>query len=436
MVSKKLTVAVTALVAAATLFGVAGCGSSSNNNASSSGPKTFNLWQNSMTGPGQQFWKDTIKAFEAKYPQYKITLTSIPDNQMDQKTQTGLSDQTNGPNILFVRGGAKNAAMVKAGQILDLSDIISSDTKTALGGSLSTETTNGKPYAVPVDLTPEGFWYNKDLWTKAGLSATPTTIPEFETDIATLKAKLSGISPIAVGGKDGWPAAHYWYNFAMKTCSTDVYTATQKSLDFSDPCYTQAGDNLTSFINKSQPFNPGWQSLPAQNASPDSAGLVANQKAVMELQGSWEPGVLGGELSKTNPNPPAWLGFFPFPDIPGGSTGVMMAGADGYACTAWTDKTFCGDFLNFLLTTPNQVKYATAFTAIPAVAAADTAVTNPALKEAATALSQATTVNQFMDTQFGSQFGVSANSAMVSLMTGSGSSAAVVQAATQAAKQG
>ncbi len=41
-----------------------------------------------------------------------------------------------------------------------------------------------------------------------------------------------------------------------------------------------------------KPFQTGFLGTPAQVGAGSSAGLVANGKAAMELQGDWDPGVM------------------------------------------------------------------------------------------------------------------------------------------------
>ncbi len=106
------------------------------------------------------------------------------------------------------------------------------------------------------------------------------------------KLKAAGVAPIALGGKDAWPAAHWYYWFALRECSEDTLDSTAKSLKFDDPCWTKAGQDLQAFA-KTEPFNDGFLTTSAQQGAGSSAGLVANHKAGMELMGAWDPGVIG-----------------------------------------------------------------------------------------------------------------------------------------------
>src|SRR5439155_19983311 len=62
-------------------------------------------------------------------------------------------------------------------------------------------------WGVPVNIHRANvLWYNKALFTKAGITAAPTTWDEFFATADKLKA--AGITPVALGGKDGFELDH------------------------------------------------------------------------------------------------------------------------------------------------------------------------------------------------------------------------------------
>ncbi len=72
---------------------------------------------------------------------------------------------------------------------------------------------DGKQYALPFTFGIEGFWYNKDLFEQAGIDGAAETLDELKDAIEKLTDV--GVTPIAVGAGDQWPAAHWWYQFAL-----------------------------------------------------------------------------------------------------------------------------------------------------------------------------------------------------------------------------
>jgi len=410
-----------AVAGAGLLLASAACGGSSSSSpdgdsSSSDQPVTMTLWTNSTTGPGLQYFKDAATAFKAIDPNVTINVQSVQNEDYDGKLQTALqAGQGSAPDIFFQRGGGKMLAMVEAGQLADLTDSISDDaTSNISAGTFAIFQADGKTYGMPLSITPEGIWYSKDLFKQAGITSTPTTIAELTTDAAKLKAQGT---PLAVGGKDGWPAGHWYYMFAVRDCSQDALNDAATSASFDDPCFLQAAKDLGAF-NDTDPWEADPFNTSAQGSAASTAGLLANHKVAGELMGAWEPGVVGDLTPNKKPLPD--LGYFPFPATANGEgdPNAMMEGSDGYSCSAWAPEPACSDFLNFLATTDQENKYATAFGTIPANKAAQGSVTDPAAKAALDAANNAPYSVLFLDTLFGSNVGGALNTAVVNFMSG------------------
>jgi raffinose/stachyose/melibiose transport system substrate-binding protein len=422
-----------AAVVALSAVGSAACGGGNDNSGTSgkNGSATMQFWHNATTGPGKAFWDRTVADFQNAHPNVKIQIQAIQNEELDGKLQTALNSGS-APDIFFQRGGGKLAAMVDAGQVKDISDDITAETKQAVGdAALKAEQVEGKTYAVPVSILPGGFWYSKDLFKKAGVQAVPTTLDELNAAVTKLKAAGA---PIALGGKDAWPAAHWYYFFALRACSQATLEGAAKDRNFKDPCWTKAGQDLAAF-SATKPFNEGFLTTSAQQGAGSSAGLVANHKASMELMGAWDPGVIASLTP--NQKPPADLGFFPFPAVPGGQgdPAAIMGGADGYSCKKDAPKA-CTDFLNYILTKDVQANYYKAFQALPVNKQAQAVVTEDYLKSVLNAYNKAPYVSQWLDTVFGQNVGNALNVGVVNLLAGKGDAAGIINAANDAAKKG
>jgi len=433
MMKKTRAAAIAALGLGVALAASACAGGSSGNTgggSSSGGNVTLTFWTNATPGPGLTFFQDAIKSFDAAHPGVTIKMQAIQNEDYDGKLQTALASNST-PDIFFQRGGGKMLAMVNANQVAPLT-LTTADQANVSSAALAGETLNGKIYAIPLDQQPEGFYYSKNLFQRAGITSTPTTIPELEADVAKLKA--IGVAPIAVGAKDAWPAAHWYYNFALRECSQATMNATATSLKFTDPCWIKAGNDLTAFL-KINPFQAGFLTTAAQVGAGSSAGLIANHKAGMELMGAWDPGTI--QTLTPNQKPLPDLGWFPFPSVPGGQgdPSAMMGGIDGYSLSPSAPKQ-AFEFLEFLLTTPEQQAYATAFITLPVNKAAQSVVTQSYSISSLQALNKAAYTMQFLDTQYGQNVGNALNAAVVNLMAGKGTPAGIVSAATEAAAKG
>lgn len=422
---RKIAVATAALLAAAAAL--SGC--SAQNSGSSDGTVAMTLWQNSTTGPGQEFWDKTIKDFEAANPGVTIESQAIQNEDLDGKLQTALNSG-DAPDVFLQRGGGKLAAMVAGGQLKDITGGISDQARSEIPeGSFSANTLDDKVWAMPVAVLPGGLFYSQDLFTAAGITETPKTIDELNSAITKLKG--SGTQAVALGGKDAWPAAHWYYFFALRECSADTMAEAADTKDFSDDCWVRAGKDLEDFA-ATEPFNEGFLTTAAQQGAGSSAGLLANHQASMELMGAWDPGVIASLTPDEKPLPD--LGWFPFPEIDGGDgeAGAIMGGVDGYSCSAGAPDE-CVDFLNYLATADVQKEYYAAFNAPPVNTVAQEAVTEPYLQQILAAYNSAPSVSQWLDTVYGLNVGNALNVGVVDLLAGKSDPEKLVQAVNAAA---
>jgi raffinose/stachyose/melibiose transport system substrate-binding protein len=421
----------TALVLGA--IALAGCsaGGSGSSSGSSDGNVSMTLWQNSTTGPGQQFWKDAAASYQKAHPKVTIKVQSIQNEDLDGKLQTALNSGA-APDIFLQRGGGKMAAMVAAGQLQDLTDKIDPTVKKEMGAAtLGADSQDGKLYAMPLTIQPGGFFYSQDLFKQAGITGTPKTIDELQADTAKLKA--AGIAPIALGAKDAWPAAHWYYFFALRECSSKTLQKATTDKDFSDSCWVKAGQDLQSFAG-TQPFNQGFLTTAAQQGAGSSAGLLANHKAAMELMGAWDIGVIASLTPDQKPL--GDLGWFPFPAVSGGkgAAGSILGGVDGYSCSVKAPKE-CADFLNFVAGADQETAYYKAFNTLPANSTAQKAVTEPTLQAIRDAVNSAPFVSQWLDTLYGQNVGNALNVGVVDMLAGKGDAKSIVQSVADAAKK-
>ncbi|MFG3207117.1 extracellular solute-binding protein [Streptomyces sp. NPDC048192] len=430
--TRKARGATTVAIGLGIALAATGCagGSTESGSGSSDGKVTLTLWENARPGPGAEYWKTAATAYHSLHPNVTIKIQAIQNEDFDGKLQTALNSSS-APDIFLQRGGGKMQAMVDAGQVQPL-NLTGTDKANAGAAAVAGYSIDGKVYAMPVDTQPEGIYYSKDLFKKAGITSPPTTMDELRADVAKLKA--IDVAPIAVGAKDAWPAAHWYYNFALRECGQDTMTTTAKSLKFTDPCWTKAGEDLASFL-KTEPFQKGFLTNSSQQGAGSSAGMLANHKAAMELMGNWDPGVIADLTPDKKPLPD--LGWFPFPAVDGGQGDptAIMGGLDGFSLSKNAPKEALG-FLEFLVTKDQQKAYAKAFYTIPVNKDAQEVVTESYNVSALQAFNKAAYSVQFLDTEYGQNVGNAMNTAVVNLMAGKGTAADIVKDTNAAAAKG
>jgi raffinose/stachyose/melibiose transport system substrate-binding protein len=388
---------------------------------------TLTWWHNATADPGKSYFQAVAAAYTKLHPNVTFKIQPIQNEQLDTKLSLGL-ESGNPPDIIQSNGGGKLAAYVKAGKIQDLTAATSSWIST-IGATVSGWEVGGKVYGIPFSTGVVGFWYNKDQFTKAGITTPPATWADLITDVGKLKA--AGEAPIAVGAKDKWPVAFYWDYLAIRECSKTILDTAIATEKITDPCWTKAGTDLQQLV-AAKPFQTGFLGTPAQTGAGSSAGLIANDKAAMELQGHWDPGVFSGLTS--NKNFESNIGWFPFPNLPGapGVAGAALGGGDGFSCTAKAPPA-CADFLHFLMSKANQTELGANGFGLPTVAGAEVGLKDPNLIALLKFRNSAPLVQNYLDTTFGVDVGNALNDAVTGLIAGSTKPADVAKAVSDAA---
>jgi len=418
-----------ALISAALLLSA--CGGS--DEAASTDPNAkvqLTWWHNAPDEPLKGYWKSVADAYTAQHPNVTFKIEALQNEQVQTKITVAL--QSNNPPDIFQQwGGGDLATQVESGKVQD----ITAATKTVIdgiGGAASGWQVDGKQYGVPYSVGVVGFWYRKDLFKQAGIEAEPTTIDELNTVVTKLKA--AGIAPISVGSKDKWPDAFYWGQFATRECSQAALQTATKDLKFTDPCFLKAGQDLQAFL-ATKPFQNGFLGTPAQTGAGSAAGLIANKKAAMDLQGHWETVTIGG-LTADKKQLGDKLGWFPFPSVPGGA-GVAQAGfggGDGFSCSVKAPPA-CADFLNFALSTENQNKFGALNAGLPVAKDTAASVADPSLKTLLEYRNQAPFVQLYFDKALPTAVGQALNDEIANMFAGKSTPDKIVKAVSDAAAE-
>jgi len=429
---KRRTGAVVALVATTVLV-ASGCSTGNSDSGTSASDLyknqvTLTWWTNANTaGPVQTYWQKVADDFHKLHPTVTVKWTGTETNDLQRNKIPAALLSGNPPSVFQSWGGGEIRDQVKAGYLKD----ITADTKdvvATMGPSANIWAVDGKQYGLPYDFGVEGIFYNKDLFTKAGITAPPTTMDELNADITKLKGQ--NVAPVAVGAGDKWPAAHWWYNFAVHECSSSAISNAATKQDFTDSCFVKAGDDLKTFV-ATKPFQTDFLATNGQQGANSSAGLVANGKAAMELMGAWDPSTM--QTLTPDQKEPSFLGWFPFPSVPGasGNQSTVMGGGDGFAC-AKSAPAECVEFLKYLDSPEVQKGFAATGGGIPVVKGAEAGLSDPLLQTIAKSTQSAGSVELWLDTQFGSTAGTAMNDAIVAIFAGNGTSQGVVEALKKA----
>jgi raffinose/stachyose/melibiose transport system substrate-binding protein len=421
------------LVGALALVTAVGACSGSGSSSSGSGsnqPVKLTWWHNASQDPGMTFWKGVADEYHAAHP--NVTIEVVPMQNEDFQTKIPVALQSQSPPDVFQQwGGGQLADQVQAGKVLDITDEVKPWIGSVGSAALNWQI-KGRQYGVPYSMGLVGFWYNKDLFTKAGISTPPATWDELLSTVQKLKA--AGLTPIAIGAKDKWPDAFYWDYLAVRMCSKSALQDAATNFKFANSCWTQAGVKVKQLIDIG-PFQNGFLATPAQQGATSSAGLIGNGKAAMELQGHWNPGVMNS-LTPDQKGLGDKLGWFPFPTVSGGGgqTGALLGGGDGYSCSYKAPRAACADFLKFIATPDVQRRWAALSVGLPVTQGAEGGVADPNLRNLIDIRGKASYLQVYLDIAFGTNVGQALDDAIAQEFAGAMTPDQVVKTIADAAK--
>lgn len=343
---------------------ISACGSST---PAGNGKVTINWWHISTQDPGKTDFQNMANQYMQAHKNVTVKI-SIIDNT-DYKTKLQAKLQANDPPDIFQSwGGGVLQQYVKAGQVQEITSALQQN---GWGDSFSKAALDlysfdGKNYGVPWDAGAVGFWYNPDLFTRAGIAQPPATWDDLLASIPKLKA--IGVTPMALGEKDTWTGHFYWVYLAVRLGGKAAFDkAYNRTGSFADPPFVQAGQMLQQ-LNALKPFENGF--LGADYGTHQA--LIGNGKAAMELMGQWAP---VNDAAASVDKKGKTLAFFPFPAVPGGAgdPGDVMGGGNGFAIGKNAPPETV-DFVRFLTNATNESLLAKHAAAVPPVKGAADAV--------------------------------------------------------------
>jgi ABC-type glycerol-3-phosphate transport system substrate-binding protein len=273
-----------------------------------------------------------IDAFRAKHPNITIKAQQTPFTDYVKTIKLSMASATP-PDIAEYNPGAMRS-LVPAGLIYDLAPyeklygwgdgFPASSLEVLKSNPKATEYGTGGLYAVPGALSVLGVYYNKALVQAAGVTAPPTSLAEFEQNLAAVKG--TGVTPLSVGGLQVG-GFHVWnaltnvlgdsgeyrgwvYGKPGSTIETTAAKeASQKVIDWVARGYIPASANAT--------------------ADADAQANFVNGKSAYLVTGNWAASVIE-ESMKDN------VGFFLLPQATAGAQTIASGASVAFSVSSRT----------------------------------------------------------------------------------------------------
>jgi glucose/mannose transport system substrate-binding protein len=202
----------------------------------------------------------------------------------------------NPPDSFQGHAGKELLDYIKAGQVMPIDSLYKQYgfDKVMPKQLLSQIRYKGHLYSVPVNIHRANvLWYNPAVLKKAGITAAPTTWAQFIKDLKAIKAKESGVTPLALG--EQWTQKHLFETILISTLGPSGW----------NKLWTKGGnwnsggvktaiarfDDLLKNYTNSDAASLTWQ---------DAGKLVIDGKAAFNVMGDWADGYFSGSTAGGN----------------------------------------------------------------------------------------------------------------------------------------
>ena len=390
-------------------------------------------WLHVEVNPTQvAIWNEAARAFEAKHPGVKVEPQYL-ENEAYKAKLTTLLQSRDKPAMFYSWAGGVLKAQVEAGVIEDLTDRTKGYIETLTPSAVAAFTLDGKVYGVPQAITEVGFFYNKELFAKAGLDA--GKIKTWDDLLGAVKAlKGAGITPITVGGADKWPVSFYWSYLSLRQGGKPAFEAAMKGEagGFAGEDFVKAGELFKQLVDL-QPFQNGFlgsKHLPA-------IGQFADGKAAMTLAISviynQQRSIAADKKGLSDDQ----IGWFQFPVVPGGKGAPTdtLGGVVGWVVSKGAPKETV-DFIKAFVSPEVQSRLTAEGFIIPVVAGADASLKNAFMRNIAQELARSTYHQNFYDQVLGPSVGRVVNDVVAEMAGGTMTPQDAAKAVQAAWKQG
>lgn len=278
---------------------------------------------------------DVLNEFKEMHPNVKITEEFMPSEQLQPKLKTDAASD-NLPDIFPVWVNADNKDDIEAGLWTDMSEELEADSEwkdSFSPGFLEQFQYEGVEgtWALPLCSYGVGFYYNKEVFEKAGAEV-PKTWDELLEVIGKLKE--AGFVPWAMGAKDTWRSEHLLTNIYYRMNGIEMANKiTDKSIAYDDPSFLQSFEKMKELVDAGA-FDPSTVGMDySQEVAAFAKGDVG-----MQLNGTWGIGETDG--AETPDTIKGKIGYFAFPGFAGSEdyANNWMGGAnDAFAVSAKVD---------------------------------------------------------------------------------------------------
>jgi multiple sugar transport system substrate-binding protein len=302
--------------------------------------------------------KEVIKSYEAKYPDRKVKLNIIGGAQSDYYTKTSLMMKSGTSVDALYEDSFMLKSDVNAGVLAPIDVSNWDDWKNFYPSIRDSVSINGKVYGIPLSSDTRGLYYNIELFKMAGIKIPwqPKNWNEILDAARKIKEKCPGVYPITLNAAaNGEATAMQTFEMLLYGTNDTLYKDGKwivkspgflNSLKFIDTLFK---DKLTPELAKL--INPQYGNYMASDWAP-------HNKVAIILDGCW---IMGNWIQK-HPKTLANYQFVAMPTESGQEPGfTSMSGGWLFSVNAKSkNQEDAANFIKFAINKENALKYSLA----------------------------------------------------------------------------
>lgn len=342
------------------------------------------------TDPFRTVLQGAVDKFNATHNDLQFDLTAIPGATFSGQFGAALSGGSV-PDVFWTNGGNALQTLVNSGIAAEIPQLNDAARGRFAPGAFDSTTFGGKHYAVPVSLAGVFMWYNADLFAAHNIEL-PTTWSKLIA--ACQQFTAAGITPVALGNNEKWPGALWLTYLTTRIDGTATFREAVNRAQpgaFTNPAFVQAGRRIQEAV-QAHCFEPNFNTT----ADADARLLLANGKAAMQVQGTWN---LGGLKQANQEITQKSIRILPFPVAEGGTGNpkVMVGGTEvAFAISTKAPPNTTAALLE-LLTSDDFVRSLAENDIIPARLGSIQSIHEPLKQSMANALAEAPALQLYYD---------------------------------------
>lgn len=272
------------LLSAAMCVGLlAGCGTG-NKDTADDGQITLDVWD-IWTDPSSSLTKafeTAVAEYEEEHPDINIELHGLDSDAYKTKMSTEFAGKADGIDVFYYWAPGMIKKLIDADKVLPIDEYVTDDQLARVKeGSTQSFEFDGKLYGLPIDSYMVILFCNQELFDEAGAKI-PTTYDEL-LDAAKKLQKLDGVTPLALGAKDGWLAGFLYESLAMREVGAEKVNQVLLGKEaFDDEGFVSAAEKMNELYTAGV-----LGESPLEDGEAEANVKFLGGRAAMRLTGSW-----------------------------------------------------------------------------------------------------------------------------------------------------